>query len=166
MTSLSHSGGTLRLSPRPQTPKPPATAPKVTPADLAAKQKAAKKLLAQQRHEAELRRRQQGKATRRLLRERWPALFIDSVPLAIGITRAIRAELGAGVVSSAALSSAMNHWTRRSVYLEAIAAGEMRRNLDGTDAGVPEPSHRQSASEALEQRKLWREPKQDGSDPG
>jgi len=82
-------------------------------------------------------------------RARWPAVFTTPVPLAIGITRAIKAELGRG--HSRDVSSTLHHWTRRSAYLRAVARGDMRRNLDGSAAGIPTDDARAHAQQLLAQ---------------
>lgn len=82
----------------------------------------------------------------------WPALFTTPVPLATGIARAIRAELGYVEVPTAGLGRALHYWTNAPGYLAAVAAGEKRRNLDGTEAGVPDEAQRQFATEIMEQR--------------
>jgi len=82
-------------------------------------------------------------------RVRWPAVFTTPVPLAIGITRAIKAELGGGY--SRHVSRTLHHWTRRSAYLRAVARGDMRRNLDGSAAGIPTDDARAHAQQLLAQ---------------
>ena len=38
---------------------------------------------------------------------------------------------------SARLGDALHFWTHTTAYLQAVAMGVERRNLDGTSAGVP-----------------------------
>lgn len=157
-----HPGGTLRLPPRPQTPSPaPATAapgttapPPVDPAlpDPAARKQAQMRFEREQQRASIIRRHQQTRDILAMLRARWPALFTTPVPLAVGVMRAIRAELGEAPVPTAGMSRALHYWTNAPGYLAAIAAGEARRNLDGTEAGVPDEAQRRFASEALDQR--------------
>ena len=78
------------------------------------------------------------------------------VPLAIGITRAIQAELGEARLPAVALSRALHWWTQAPSYLVAVAAGRVRHNLDGTEAGVPDEAQREAAAEALRQHALRR----------
>lgn len=85
-----------------------------------------------------------------MLRAHWPALFTTPVPLAVGVMRAIRAELGEGTVPMAGLSRALHYWTNAPGYLAAIAAGKARRDLDSTEAGVPDEAQRQFAGETME----------------
>ncbi len=53
---------------------------------------------------------------------------------------------------TAGLSRALHYWTNAPGYLAAVAAGEVRRNLDGTEAGAPDEAQRQFATETMEQR--------------
>ncbi len=157
-------GGTLRLQPRPQTrPPAPDTAaavPKATaalpgspaPLDPAARKQAQLQFEREQQRAAIIRRHQQTRDILAMLRTRWPGLFTTPVPLAVGVTRAIRAELGEGLVPVAGLSRALHYWTNASDYLAAIAVGEVRRNLDGTEAGAPDEAQRRFASESMERR--------------
>lgn len=162
MRMSGHPGGTLRLPPRPQAlPPAPATAtpettasPPGSPAlsDPAARKQAQLRFEREQQRAAIIRRHQQTRDILAMLRARWPALFTTPVPLAVGVTRAIRAELGEGSVPTAAMSRALHYWTNAPGYLAAIEAGEARRNLDGTEAAVPDEAQRRFASETLEQR--------------
>ncbi len=157
-----HPGGTLRLQPRPQTLPPAAdtavpTATAALPGSLAPPDPAARKQAQlqfewEQQRAAIIRRHQQTRDILAMLRTRWPRLFTTPVPLAVGVTRAIRAELGEGLVPVAGLSRALHYWTNASDYLAAIAMGEVRRNLDGTEAGAPDEAQRRFASESMERR--------------
>jgi sRNA-binding protein len=92
-------------------------------------------------------------ATLAILRERFPAGFCDPpVPLAIGARQAIRAELR-NEIPAQALHFAMRFWTSQDEYLAAVAAGEARRNLDGSIAGEVDARHREQAAEALAKRR-------------
>ena len=165
MSTPRHPGGTLRLPSRPQTPLPaspdagPGTTPAAKsasalpdPAEIAARKQANVQREREQQRAAVFRRHQQTRDILALLRARWPALFTTPVPLATGIARAIRAELGHVEVPTARLSRALYYWTNAPGYLTAVAAGEMRRNLDGTEAGAPDEAQRQFATEIMEQR--------------
>jgi sRNA-binding protein len=69
--------------------------------------------------------------------ERFPEVFcLPRVPLAIGIHRQIRAPLG-NEVTTRPLSAILAWWTKQPDYLEALARGEMRRNLNGSPAVEP-----------------------------
>ncbi len=165
MTALRHPGGTLRLASRPQpqlpaslvagsgaTPAARNASASPDPAEIAARKQANVQREREQKRAAVSRRHQQTRDILALLRARWPALFATSVPLATGIARAIRAELGYVEVPTAGLGRALHYWTNAPGNLVAVAAGEMRRNLDGTEAGVPDEAQRQFATEIKEQR--------------
>jgi len=159
MSTPRHPAGTLRLPSRPQTQlpaSPPAgagTTPAAKsasdlpdPADFAAR-KQANVQREREQQAAVFRRYQQTRDILALLRARWPALFTTPVPLATGIARAIRAELGYVEVPTAGLGRALYYWTNAPGYLAAVAAGEVRRNLDGTEAGAPDEAQRQLQAE-------------------
>lgn len=93
------------------------------------------------------RSRQVDKVMRRLAR-RWPAVFTDPVPLAIGVTGQIRAGMGKGVTTTS-IKRAVHRWVTSVGYLSALAGGEERRNLDGSPAGAPSQEHRQRAQQQL-----------------
>ena len=165
MSTPRHPGGTLRLPPRPQTqlPASPAAGAGTTPAaksasalpdpaEIAARKQANVQREREQQRAAVFRRHQQTRDILALLRARWPALFTTPVPLATGIARAIRAELGDVEVPTAGLGRALHYWTNAPGYLAAVAAGEVRRNLDGTEAGAPDEAQRRFAAETMEQR--------------
>jgi sRNA-binding protein len=44
----------------------------------------------------------------------------------------------------------LHAWTSGPRYLKAVTRGEMRRNLDGSPAGLPELEHRAAAKERLD----------------
>jgi sRNA-binding protein len=87
-------------------------------------------------------------------RVRWPAAFTRAVPLAIGFSRQIKAAIRAKgkPVDRKTLSVAIYLWTRQSAYLRVMARGEMRRNLDGSEAGLPDDAARQEAQRLLDER--------------
>src|SRR5260370_19401078 len=73
-------------------------------------------------------------------RRRWPAVFTRPVvPLAIGISRDIKAALRAEgtAIGHKSIAVTLQRWTTHGLYLHAVLRGEMRRNLDGSEAGVP-----------------------------
>ena len=168
MTTHRHSGGTLRLPPRPQArvPVPPAAVPKAVPiplksgkpakpvpkavvpdpAEIAARKRANVERERQAHEAAVIRHREQTRELLALLRARWPELFGVHTPLATGIARAIQTELGEARLPAQALSRALHWWTQAPSYLVAVAAGRVRRNLDGTEAGVPDEAQREAAA--------------------
>jgi hypothetical protein len=85
-----------------------------------------------------------------LLRERFPAVFCGPprVPLAIGIHRQILDVVGSDI-SKEELGSFLGWWTLRWDYLDAIAHGEMRRNLDGSLADAPAAEEQRSAAKVV-----------------
>ena len=149
MNTLRHPGGTLRLRPREQAQVPPAAPAQPDPAEIAAR-KAANVQREREAHEAAvIRRREQRREVLALLRARWPELFSAPVPLAVGIRREIRESLGEARVPAAHLDRALHHWTHGPRYLAAVAAGQRRRHLDGTDAGEPDEAQRDHARETF-----------------
>ena len=71
----------------------------------------------------------------KLLRERYPELFTASRPLAIGIYHQIRAAIGREELRSRDLNLFLAGWTKWPAYRAALARGDRRVNLDGSDAG-------------------------------
>jgi sRNA-binding protein len=69
--------------------------------------------------------------------------------IAIGIGKELRVLLGEET-SKATLGFALRHWTGRPDYLDAVARGEVRRNLDGSPATEPTETERQHAAERLQ----------------
>ena len=181
MSSHRHPGGTLRLPSRAQAPVPasaptpapsknkkpaaPPAPPRPSPAEIAARKQANLKREQEAQQAALVRRRQQTSEVLLLLRTRWPQLFNMPVPLATGIVRAITAELGEARLPTAHLNRALKRWTNAPGYLAAVAAGEMRRNLDGTEAGVPDEAQRQFAAEILQQHATRQAPAKEQSPP-
>jgi sRNA-binding protein len=86
-------------------------------------------------------------------RQRWPEAFTRPVPLAVGISQQIKEVLEAGdqSVKWMAVWRAMHHWTNSRAYLHGLARGEMRRNLDGTEAGLPSDDQRKEAQRRLDE---------------
>ena len=70
------------------------------------------------------------------------------VPLAIGIGPKL-CELMSPEFKPAEIRAFLHAWTSGPRYLKAVVRGEMRRNLDGSPAGLPEPEHRAAAKERL-----------------
>jgi len=165
MSTPRHPSGTLRLPSRPQAQSlaSPAAGSGTTlatkgapapldPTEIAARKQANVQREREQQRAAVFRRHQQTRDILALLRARWPALFTTPVPLATGIARSIRAEVGYVEAPTAGLGRALHYWTNAPGYLTAVAAGETRRNLDGTEAGAPDEAQRRFAAETMEQR--------------
>jgi len=89
-----------------------------------------------------------------MLRDRWPALFTDPVPLATGIERKIQQSLGEARLPGVRLRRALHCWTRRTGYLVAIAEGRRRQDLDGSDVGEPKEAHRAYARDLIAERTI------------
>ena len=87
-------------------------------------------------------------------RERWPAVFTKPVPLAVGFSGHIKAVLRAEgkPIERKTFGMTIHNWTMQSAYLRAVAWGEMRRNLDGSEAGVPDDAAREYAQKVLDER--------------
>jgi hypothetical protein len=84
-----------------------------------------------------------------MLRELAPAVFNDSPPpLAIG-TGAVLVALLAGEFEAGMVSRFLADWTRRRAYLEALARGDVRRDLDGCPTDVPDEDARVFAAELV-----------------
>lgn len=83
------------------------------------------------------------------LRALAPAVFNDfPPPLAIGIDGALAALL-ADEFDAAVIGRFLADWTRRPAYLEAMARGAVRRDLDGHPTDVPLDSARTFAAVLL-----------------
>jgi len=79
----------------------------------------------------------------------FPRVFkYPPVPLAIAIGPKL-CELMGPEFKPAEVRAFLHAWTSGPRYLKAVLRGEMRRNLDGSPAGVPEPKHRTAAKERL-----------------
>jgi sRNA-binding protein len=70
------------------------------------------------------------------------------VPLAVGIGREL-CQLMRPEFKPAEIRVFLHAWTSGPRYLKAVARGEVRRNLDGTPADVPEAEHRAAARRQL-----------------
>jgi hypothetical protein len=89
-----------------------------------------------------------------MLRELVPAVFNDQPPpLAIGVDGALTALL-AGEFEAAVIGRFLADWTRRTLYLEAVARGDVRRDLDGCPTDVPADSARDFAAVLLSRRRV------------
>ena len=85
-------------------------------------------------------------ATAALLCDRWPAAFcVPRVPLAIGIYNQVLNAAGDDF-EPIALRRFFHWWVRKIDYLDAVAHGEPRRNLDGSLTDVPDEQTRLSAA--------------------
>jgi sRNA-binding protein len=87
-------------------------------------------------------------------RKQWPEVFTKPVPLAVGITGQIKAATRANdrTYDRKAFGMSIHIWTMQNSYLRALARGEMRRNLDGSGAGIPDEAARQAAQKLLDER--------------
>jgi sRNA-binding protein len=87
-------------------------------------------------------------------RERWPAAFTKPVPLAVGISGQMEAVLRANgtALDLKTFGMTIHSWTMQGAYLHAVMRGETRRNLDGSEAGVPDDEARQQAKKLLDER--------------
>lgn len=82
------------------------------------------------------------KTTHQLLVARYPHLFTSARPLALGTHDKLRAAFSEEKLSNTNLSMFLARWTRRKPYQNALARGDRRVNLDGSDAGpafAPQP---------------------------
>jgi hypothetical protein len=92
------------------------------------------------------------------LRDLAPVVFGDDVvPLKIGIDRDIAARL-ARETGTAMIGRFLRWWTRRTGYLRALAAGNMRPDLDGNPTGQPTSNQRQLAAKLLTARRRGASP--------
>jgi sRNA-binding protein len=89
-----------------------------------------------------------------MLRELAPAVFNDKPPpLAVGIDGALIALL-AGEVEEAVIGRFLSVWTKRTTYLEAVARGDVRRDLDGCPTSAPDADARMFAAVLLGRREV------------
>jgi sRNA-binding protein len=95
-------------------------------------------------------------------RARWPAVFTKPTPLAIGISKHITAVLQAEdkALDRKSMGITLHHWTMQYAYLQAVVRGEVRRNLDGSEAGVPDEAAREYAQTVLTERAARRAEKE------
>jgi hypothetical protein len=85
-----------------------------------------------------------------LLRDLVPVTFAEPPsPLAIGIHRDL-IELLAGETDEPTIARFLRRWTRRVAYQRALAAGEMRLDLNGLSAGYPTPEQRSGPAASAE----------------
>ena len=91
-------------------------------------------------------------------RARWPEVFTKPVPLAVGFSRHIKDALQADgqTLDRKTIGVTIHQWTVQGAYLRAVARGEMRRNLDGSEAGVPDEEARHQAQKLLYERSARR----------
>src|SRR3954468_8673179 len=126
----------------------PAPLPPRRPQDL---DRAARRRKGQQRRAEQVARREleaQVSALIRTVQERYPATFCKPpMPLAIGINAELEREWPSPVVQRL-----FRFWTRTTAYLEAVAAGEMRRDLAGNPTEPPTEEQRAAAKLGLERR--------------
>jgi sRNA-binding protein len=85
---------------------------------------------------------------------RWPAVFTKPVPLAVGFSGQIRAALQGTGATRNEIGITIHRWTMQSAYLRAVMRGQTRRNLDGTEAGIPDDAAREHARKLLEERAI------------
>ena len=71
-----------------------------------------------------------------LLVERYPAIFAAARPLAIGIDKQLRDAFSEEELPTANLRAFLRTWVNRKPYRAALARGDRRVNLDGSDAGA------------------------------
>jgi sRNA-binding protein len=94
-------------------------------------------------------------------RRRWPQVFTKPVPLAAGFSGQIKTTLRAeGCLDRRAFGRAIHYWTIQGAYLRAVARGDMRHNLDGSAAGVPDETARQEAQKLLDEQAARRAERQ------
>jgi hypothetical protein len=87
-------------------------------------------------------------------RKRWPAAFTKPVPLAAGFSGHIKggaSRRGFGTIAEGHRLDDPSMDASGGV-LYAVMRGEMRRNLDGSEAGVPDDEPRQQAKQLLAER--------------
>jgi ProQ/FINO family len=100
-------------------------------------------------HKAARRRGRINTLSERLF-EVFPEAFkYPPVPLAIGIGPRL-CKLLSPEFKPAEIRFFLHAWTSGPRYLKAVTRGEMRRDLDGSPAGLPEPEHRAAAKERLD----------------
>ena len=87
------------------------------------------------------------------LGRRWPELFTTPRPLALGTGQRISAQWPE--MPWAELIHVLRFWTNSPSYLQVVAAGMERRNLDGSPGGVPTEEQQAFARETLRRRGKW-----------
>jgi hypothetical protein len=78
---------------------------------------------------------QRFRRTQKLLAARYPKIFSWGRPLAIGIDLKLREAFTEEELPTADLKAFLRVWVRRKPYRAALARGDHRVNLDGSDAG-------------------------------
>jgi hypothetical protein len=73
--------------------------------------------------------------TRGVLQARYPRIFSWGRPLAIGIDQKLREAFTEEELPTADLKVFLRTWVHRKAYRAALARGDHRVNLDGSDAG-------------------------------
>jgi sRNA-binding protein len=123
-------------------------APKLTPQQIAARERADQRA-------ARAARIATAAAVNTLavhLQGAFPAAFCDPPrPLAIGINKPL-AEAVKDVHSAKVVAAFLGHWCRRTAYLEALARGEPRVDLDGNQTGDVTDHQREVARAAFAAR--------------
>ena len=108
--------------------------------------------------------RKQKKANRKKLEKLihfWPALFsLDNPrPLAVGIDAAIKADISARQITCRGLLLfSLGRYASHRKYLQALAAGGPRYDLNGQPAGEVTPEEQKQAVERLEAMKVKQVP--------
>jgi sRNA-binding protein len=90
----------------------------------------------------------------RYWQQRWPAAFATPVPLALGFSGQMKAALRdeGTTFNRKMFGIAIDAWTKQGAYLRAIIRGDVRRNLDGSEAGIPDEISRIEAQRILDER--------------
>ena len=70
-----------------------------------------------------------------MLQARYPQIFSWGRPLAIGIDQKLREAFTEEELPTADLKVFLRTWVHRKAYRVALARGDRRVNLDGSDAG-------------------------------
>jgi sRNA-binding protein len=92
---------------------------------------------------------------------RWPAIFTSPVPLAVGISGQIKEALEKDgvLLDDKTIGVTLSAWTKHGAYLRMVMRGKPRRNLDGSEAGVPDDAARKYAQRILDEREARRRDK-------
>lgn len=91
------------------------------------------------------------------LRQLWPALFAGAPkPLKLRIQLDIQ-ERAPGTFTKPALSAFFRRYTGSTSYLQAVAHGKQRFDLDGQPSGEISDEHRQAARDELARRRANQE---------
>jgi sRNA-binding protein len=102
------------------------------------------------RHQINKERQQRYNVVQQWLCRTYPEVFnvFAPKPLAIGIRKTIIANKPANI-SASTITQTLARWTRKPVYLNAIAGCDFRYHLDGTQAGAISDRHKTHAREML-----------------